>query len=283
MIPDAVVDWLEGQGFGAVAHTQGVAGGCINNGARLTTTSGDSFFLKTNAHCPADMFAKEVTGLRALQVPGGPRVPEPYLHGEDFLLMEDLAPAPKAREYWTHFGEQMAAMHLKTTPRFGFEEDNYIGSTPQPNPWTADGFEFYARHRFGFQAELAAEKGRLTPADVGLVHRLTDRLRDLVPVQPASILHGDLWSGNATTDAAGQPAIIDPAAYYGWAEADLAMMVLFGSPDHRFFEAYQSVRPLAAGWQERFTLYNVYHLLNHLNLFGHGYYSQAMGAVKRFI
>lgn len=282
MIPETVADWLGAEGFGLVTHSQGVAGGCINNGARLTTSSGARFFLKTNAHCPPDMFAKEVTGLRALVVPGGPRVPEPYLHGKDFLLMEDLAPAPKFGDYWVRFGEQMAALHLKTHSQFGFKEDNYIGSTPQPNPWTTDGFEFYARNRFAFQAELAAKKGRLSPADVDLVHRLGDRLEDLVPAQPASILHGDLWSGNATTDDTGGPAIIDPAAYYGWAEADLAMMVLFGSPDRRFFEAYQSVRPLAAGWEDRFTLYNVYHLLNHLNLFGHGYYAQAMRAVKRF-
>jgi fructosamine-3-kinase len=103
-----------------------------------------------------------------------------------------------------------------------------------------------------------------------------------VPEQPASILHGDLWSGNSTSDADGQPAIIDPAAYYGWAEADLAMMVLFGSPGGGFWEAYNEVRPLEKGWRERFSLYNLYHLLNHLNLFGRGYYSQVMSTVRRF-
>lgn len=283
MIPGAVVDWLATQGYGEVTQSQGIAGGCINNGARLRTTTGTRFFLKTNRNCPPDMFVREVTGLKALKVTGGPRVPEPYLHGENFLLMEDLAPAPKKAGYWETFGEQMAAMHLHTHARFGFEEDNYIGSTPQPNPWTADGYAYFARHRLGFQADLAARSGLLSASEVEDVHRLAARLKDLVPEQPASILHGDLWSGNATTDAAGEPAIIDPAAYYGWAEADLAMMVLFGSPDRRFFDAYQAVRPLAPGWQERFSLYNSYHLLNHLNLFGRSYHAQAMRTVRYFL
>jgi len=282
LIPGEVLVWLEAEGFGSPGHTQGVSGGCINNGVRLKTTTGASFFLKTNPHCPPDMFAQEVAGLHALSVPGGPRVPKPYLHGADFLLMEDLSPAPRKADYWETFGEQMAALHLHTHPRFGFEADNYIGSTPQPNPWTEDGFDFYARHRFGFQADLAARNGLLTSQEAAEVHRMAERLRELVPGQSASILHGDLWSGNATTDETGQPAIIDPAAYYGWAEADLAMMVLFGSPPSRFFDAYQAVRPLANGWQERFTLYNSYHLLNHLNLFGRSYHAQTMSAVRRF-
>jgi fructosamine-3-kinase len=228
------------------------------------------------------MFAKEVAGLKALTVPRAPRVPKPFMHGANFLLMEDLAPASRTADYWETFGEQMAALHLNTHLQFGFETDNYIGSTPQPNPWTEDGFDFYAQHRFGFQADLAARQGLLTAREADEVRQLAGQLQELIPEQPASILHGDLWSGNATTDSNGDPAIIDPAAYYGWAEADLAMMVLFGDPPARFFDAYQAVRPLANGWRDRFGLYNIYHLLNHLNLFGRSYHAQTMNSVRRF-
>ncbi len=282
MIPQAVRDWLAAEGFGEVASSQGVGGGCINNGTRLMTSSGRSFFLKTNTSCPPDMFTQEVAGLRALAVADGPRVPTPYLHGETFLLQEDLAPASPQRYYWETFGRQMAALHNHTHEKFGFDADNYIGSTPQPNTWTEDGYQFYARHRFGYQAELAARKRLLTREEVDRVAALAVRLPELVPDQPASILHGDLWSGNSIADQDGNPAIIDPAAYYGWAEADLAMMTLFGSPGGAFWAAYNEVRPLASGWQERFPLYNLYHVLNHLNLFGRGYYHQAVSILNRY-
>ena len=282
MIPEEVRAWLAEQGFGEVASSRGVGGGCINNGMALKTADGSSLFLKTNSDCPEDMFAREAAGLRALDVPGGPRVPEAYLHGPDFLLLEDLAPAPRATTYWEDFGRQMAALHSHTADRFGFDADNYIGSTPQPNPWTQDGYEFYARHRITFQAEMAVKNGLLSRQELDLARSVANRLPDLVPAQPASILHGDLWSGNQVSDSEGSPAIIDPAAYYGWAEADLAMMVLFGSPGPAFWQAYCEVRPLESGYRERFRLYNLYHLLNHLNLFGRSYHGQAVSVLRQF-
>jgi fructosamine-3-kinase len=283
MIPEAVTDWLASEGYGEIVSTHGVGGGCINNGTRLVTNSGTAFFLKTNRSIPGDMFAREVDGLKALAVGDGPRVPKPYLHGKDFLLMEDLAPAGRSKDYWQVFGRQMAALHNHTNAQFGFEAGNYIGSTPQPNPWTEDGFEFFGRHRLAFQAELAAKRGLLTRQELTQISNLAGRLRDLVPEQPASLVHGDLWSGNAMSDDAGQPAIIDPAVHYGWAEADLAMTALFGGFSSDFYAAYNEARPLPEGWRERFDLYNLYHLLNHLNLFGRGYYGQVIQTVKRFI
>ncbi len=282
MIPEQVEEWLRKEGFGTIDSSKGVGGGCINNGVRLKTSSTKQFFLKTNANCPPDMFACEVAGLKALIVDGGPRVPEPYLHGPDFLLMEDLAPSRSISNYWELFGQQMAVLHNHTHNRFGFESDNYIGSTPQPNPWLEDGYQFYSEHRFRYQAELASRRGLLNRDEEAAVLTLADKLPELIPDQPPSILHGDLWSGNATSDSKGQPAIIDPAAYYGWAEADLAMMVLFGSPGERFWEAYHDSRALEKGWRSRFDLYNLYHLLNHLNLFGRGYHGQVMRTVRQF-
>jgi fructosamine-3-kinase len=204
------------------------------------------------------------------------------LVGQDFILLEDLAPAPRRRTYWQDFGRQMALLHQVTFDKFGFEQDNFIGSTLQPNGWMANGFEFYAQNRYGYQADLAHQKGLLSDSEFSLAEYLISRIQELVPSQPASLLHGDLWSGNQIADSAGNPAIIDPAVYYGWAEADLAMMTLFGRPGAGFFEAYQEVQLLEDGWQERFDLYNLYHLLNHLNLFGGSYHAQVVNVLNRF-
>ena len=278
-VPRPVVAWLQAQGYGEVQQIVPVGGGCINHGARLVTASGASFFLKTNPTAPADMFAREAEGLETLRVPDGPRVPRPYLWGADFLLLEDLAPAARQPAFWEVLGRQLAALHGHTNPRFGFAHDNYIGSTPQPNPWTADGYAFFAEQRLLFQARLAQRRGLLPPEDVRRVERLAARLPDLVPAQPASLLHGDLWSGNVIPDAHGQPALIDPATHYGWAEAELGMTQLFGGFPEAFYRAYEEVRPLTPGWRERLPIYNLYHLLNHLNLFGGSYY----GAVRQIL
>jgi len=188
MIPELLEEWLAEHSFGMVNSSHRVGGGCINNGARLITSTGDRFFLKTNAHCPPDMFACEVAGLKALNVPGGPRVPEPYLSGPDFLIMEDLSPAQPSRDYWESFGRQMAELHTHTAEGFGFEGDNYIGSTPQPNPWVENGYQFYRDHRLNFQVELAARKGLLNRSEADAVMAISARLPELIPDQPASTI-----------------------------------------------------------------------------------------------
>ncbi len=282
MLPEAASDWLLAQGCGQVTSIRPVGGGCINNGVRLETSSGTTFFLKTNHQAPADMFACEAEGLGALGVPGGPRVPQPYLNGPDFLLMEDLAPVAPRPDYWPEFGRRLGALHNQTQPSFGFTHDNYIGSTPQPNPWTEDGYAFFAEQRLAYQARLARRQGRLGADELGRVERLCLRLPELVPPQPASLIHGDLWSGNAISDDSGGPAIIDPAAHYGWAEAELAMTTLFGAFPEVFYSAYQEVRPLEPGFRGRFPLYNLYHLLNHLNLFGSGYRGEVAAIIRRY-
>ena len=228
MIPKPVTDWLDENSHGAVTSSRPVGGGCINNGMLLGTDTGASFFLKTNTLNPPDMFAREAEGLRALEVAGAPRVPRPYLHGENFLLMEDLRPAARRDGYWETFGRQMAALHTHTNDLFGFSDDNYCGATPQPNPWEGDGYTFFGEQRLLYQAHLARRRGLLGQSELRAVERLVGRLPELVPEQPPSLLHGDLWTGNAMCDDSGNPAIIDPAAHYGWAEAELAMTTLFG-------------------------------------------------------
>lgn len=282
MIPDKVRAWLQERGHGAVVAQQAVGGGCINNGARLETKDGSSFFLKTNTSAPEELFQREAEGLQKLRAVDAPRFPEPYLWAEEFLLLEDLAPAEPAPDYWEELGRQLALLHAHTNPKFGFEHDNYLGSTPQPNPWTMDGYEFFAEHRLGFQSKLGRDNDRLSRAEATQVERLAARLPELVPPQPASLIHGDLWSGNAISDARGQPALIDPAAHYGWREAELGMTALFGGFDSRFFTAYEEAQPLEAGWRKRLPIYNLYHLLNHLNLFGASYRGQVLEVLARF-
>jgi protein-ribulosamine 3-kinase len=282
MIPDAVLEWLAENQFGGVVASQPVGGGCINQCARLQTSSGSSFFIKTNQSTPEDMFIREAEGLKSLRIAGGPTVPEPFACGPDFLLMEDLKPGPRRPEYWSEFGRCLANLHNRTRSEFGFSQDNYIGSTIQPNPWTADGYRFFGEHRLLFQANLANRQGLLGARAVQQVEDIAIRLPDLIPKQPASLIHGDLWGGNAMTNSAGEPAIIDPAAHYGWAEAELAMTTLFGSFPEAFYFAYQEIRLLESGYQQRFPLYNLYHLLNHLNLFGSGYLGQVLSILRQF-
>jgi len=283
MIPQKVKAWIKENHYGELESSHSASGGCINNGIVLKTNSGKSLFLKTNSHAPENMFAREVEGLNALRVDDGPRVPQAYLYDNDFLLMEDLAPSQRLTTYWEDFGHQMAALHEHTSDTFGFVDDNYIGSTPQPNPSIIDGYHFFAQFRLVFQAEIAASKGLITPQETEKVSSLSNQLEEFIPEQPASLIHGDLWGGNAMADETGSPAIIDPAAHYGWAEPDLAMTALFGGFSDRFYSAYLESRPLPSGWRERFGLYNLYHLLNHLNLFGRGYYGQVIQILNRYV
>ncbi len=282
MIAQGVANWLLQHRHGAAVSSRPAAGGCINNGVHIETETGACFFLKTNSHAPADMFAREAEGLDALAATHTLRVPEVHLVGADFLLLEDLQPAARAGDYWQALGRGLAQLHMHTSPQFGFAHDNYIGSTPQPNGWMADGYAFFAEHRLGYQATLAHSRGLLTAAEAAAVERLAARLPQLVPPQPASLLHSDLWAGNVIADAHGAPALIDPAAYYGWAEAELGMTALFGNFPAEFYAAYEAVRPLEPGWRGRLDLYNLYHLLNHLNLFGRSYYGQVMDVVRSY-
>ena len=192
-----------------------------------------------------------------------------------FILLEWLAPPSGADRSRAHalLGAGLAAMHRAGAPAYGLDHDNYIGATPQPNGFMPSWLEFFRERRLRHQADLAARNGRLPPARARRVERLLARLGEWIDdaqAQPA-LLHGDLWGGNVIVGPGGAPALIDPAAYYGDREADLAMTRLFGGFAPSFYAAYQQAWPLPPGWQARVGLYNLYHLLNHLNLFGEGY------------
>ncbi len=262
-----------------------LAGGDINRAFRLDA-GGERFFVKLNRAEREAMFDAEQAGLEALRTSATIRVPEAILVGRDgaqsFIVMEYIElggrPAPE------RFAADLAALHGCCAERYGFAGDNTIGSTPQPNAWRDDWLAFWREQRLGHQLELGARRGfdaRLLAAGARLQACLERFFVDYRP-RPA-LLHGDLWSGNQGADAAGNPVIFDPACYYGDHEADLAMMELFGHPGERFFAAYREIRPIDPGYARRRDLYNLYHVLNHANLFGGGYAAQASQMIDRLL
>jgi fructosamine-3-kinase len=201
-----------------------------------------------------------------------------------FLALEWIESRPAGRTAEHKLGEQLAAQHLVTAAEFGFASDNFIGSTPQPNGRMSDWAEFFRERRLRHQLVLAAENGF-----TALLEHAGARLLESLPAllaghQPqASLLHGDLWAGNWLADEQSEPLLFDPAVYYGDREADLAMTRLFGGFGRAFYDAYQSATPLPAGHAVRAELYNLYHVLNHANLFGGGYARQARTSIDRLL
>ncbi len=278
----AVTAWCRAHRDGLPCRIEPLTGGSICHVVRLRWADGGSAVLKTHPAPPKGFFTAEAAGLAALAAGPGPRAPGVLGTGADWLMLEDLGSGKPERRYWEEFGTSLAALHARPVQGFGSACDNWLGLNPQPNTATADGHAFYREHRLLFQGRRAFEHGKLEAADWSSLQRLGDRLPILIPVQPPSLLHGDLWSGNIVVTASGGPAVIDPAVYQGWAEADLAMTALFGGFPDRFYDAYQEAHPLAAGWRERFDLHNLYHLLNHLDLFGGSYLTAVRDVLLRF-
>ncbi len=264
-----------------------VGGGCINSAFRLS--DGDrSYFVKTSTRSSINMFEAEHEGLGALALPGAPRVPAPVTAGTTdrvaFLVLEYVPLSGMSGPAWTRLGEQLAALHRDTAGMFGWHRNNTIGSTPQVNDWTPRWAEFWRDHRLGFQLALAERNG-LERAVAARGRDLMTRLAGLFENHdpPPSLLHGDLWRGNVAADDSGNPVVFDPAAYYGDREADIAMSELFGRFDQRFYDAYREAWPLDPGYDRRRTLYNLYHMLNHFNLFGGGYAGQVTGMIDELL
>ena len=220
--------------------------------------------------------------MQILSISKGLRVPEAYEFGDQWLLLEYIETGKQAPSYWHDVGKGLATIHLNTNSQFGFKSNNFIGNNIQVNTWEDDGFVFFAEHRLGFQGEIACQKGYLTKEYDKLLDRLISHLRELIPTQPPSLIHGDLWAGNLMCDTYGFPVLIDPAVHFGWAEAELAMTSLFGKFDEDVYIAYENMRPLTKGYRDRFEIYNLYHLLNHLNLFGESYLFEVQNILRKY-
>jgi protein-ribulosamine 3-kinase len=271
----------------AVRSAQTVGGGCINEAVCLEGAS-RRFFVKLNQAGVEDMFAAEAVGLEAIRETGAILVPTPICSGSDqehsWLVMDFVDLASPSQNTSALLGEQLAAMHRHTSTTFGFRRDNYIGSTQQPNKTGVDWVSFFTHQRIGLQLNLARRNGAPTKLfDSGqcMLEGLAAFFDTYQPVP--SLLHGDLWSGNRGCTSAGEPAIFDPAVYFGDREADLAMTELFGGFDDRFYQSYRQSWALDPGYKTRKVLYNLYHILNHYNLFGGGYAGQAQSMIDHLL
>jgi len=260
-----------------------VAGGSIDRAYRIAATPAP-IFVKVGAAATLPMYEVEALGLIALRDAGGVRVPEVLATGATsagaFLALEWIELAPPTGDAEAALGRGLARLHRDTAPRYGWSRDNRIGATPQPNA-PADGWTtFFRERRLGFQLSLAAATG--LPASVrGSLERLSRDLEQLIGAHATrpSLVHGDLWGGNWGATANAEPVIFDPAVHYADREVDIAMTRLFGGFGRAFYAAYDAEWPLPDGWEQRAVVYNLYHLLNHFNLFGAGYLAQIRSAL----
>jgi fructosamine-3-kinase len=264
-----------------------VGGGSVGECLRWSSDGGD-LFVKLGPEANLGMFSAEADGLRELGSAAALRAPEVRgvgtASGLAFLALEWIEFGGASARTESMLGAGLARLHRTTAPRFGWHRDNTIGATPQHNDWAEDWTRFFATRRLGFQLDLVESHGhggRLIERG----RRLCDRLGALLDGHRPrpSLLHGDLWGGNWAADASGGPVIYDPAAYYGDREADLAMTRLFGGFGRGFYQAYEAEWPLDPGAAQRVALYNLYHVLNHLNLFGGGYRAQAEAMIERLL
>ncbi|MEA3336245.1 MAG: fructosamine kinase family protein [Chloroflexota bacterium] len=293
----ALTDSL-GELFGATPRDiRRVGGGDISQAARVTLGS-QIILVKWHSQPPQpregwlEMFEAEARGLQLLASTGTLRVPRVLGHGGKqsdrpaFIVMSWIERGSGQRgDAGAALGRGLSAMHRVSGKRYGLDHGNYCGATPQDNAWCDSWIEFYGRRRLGFQMELAGQRGRMPRQRRQRLERLIANLDgwiDESQCQP-SVLHGDLWGGNWMIDTAGEPVLIDPAVYYGEREAELGMCHLFGGFPSQFFQAYDEAWPPAPGRDERISLYKLYHVLNHLNLFGEGYGSQVDDILRRYV
>lgn len=263
-----------------------VHGGSINNCYLLDTDDGP-FFLKVNTSGRyPDLFEREASGHLHLKRAGALLVPDvylvEYLEDKSYLLAQYMEEGRATAAGWEQLGRGLAQLHQTTNDRFGFYEDNYMGSLPQYNQWHSTWPGFFIEQRLKVQVLLAVDKGLLETDLQNAFDRLYNKLPELIPNEPPALVHGDLWSGNFMFTADGKPAIFDPAVYYGNREVDLAMSRLFGGFDRRFYDAYFEMFPVNKGLDERLDIYNLYPLLVHLNLFGRSYLADIRSILKRY-
>ena len=297
---------LAAAGIGqSIAGARDLSGGCIHRVLRLDLADGRMLAVKINRADALPIFEEEATGLRSLAETRTVIVPQPLAHiahASSALLLMSFIEDPDRRQgdrMWQRFGEDLAALHSaplsdKLARGYGFVIDNHLGSTPQPNGWCDDWVRFNAERRLGHQVRLARERGVLSAPQARMIESVIERLDRFLPRQPRpSLLHGDLWSGNALparvgvvssqSDAA-TCAVIDPAPYVGDALADIAMMCLFGGFSESCFSAWSDRMAIDLDddeVQSRIATYQLYHLLNHVNIFGEGYIGQAMSLAQR--
>lgn len=289
MLPEPLIQALEGALGTSVDSSKLVGGGCISQAARVRTANGYAF-VKWGSGQVADTFEAEAKSLRTLagadselhipEVLGAASAEE---ERPGFLLTEWIETGQKSGPFWAELGRDLAALHRSEGPEYGFEVDNFIGRLPQSNRSRGRWPEFFAEERLKPQIGMAKEKDRWDARWDRYADRLLGRMDGWLPEEPVpSVLHGDLWSGNVMADAQGKGVLIDPAVYWGDREADLAFTELFGGFEPAFYRAYREAWPTEPGYEQRRDVYNLYHLINHLNHFGAGYADSVESLLRRY-
>ncbi len=265
-----------------------ISGGSIATSNQIRFEDGKYAFLKTDPY-DETMFFNEANGLKEIHKTGCIRVPKVLSVDSDLLLLEFVEEGRKDKDFFSRFGFQLANLHRRTSSKFGYKENNFIGATPQINialkTETTNWCDFYYNKRLLYQYELAESNGLVGNELKNGFLILESRIEEILEgsEEKPSLLHGDLWSGNFLCDQQSNPCIMDPAVYYGHREADLAMTKLFGGFPIEFYRAYQKENPLPQGFDYRENIYLLYHVLNHLNLFGNSYYGQAVRLVWSYL
>lgn len=259
-----------------------LSGGDINE-VFLIETNNYRLVVKINsASAFPGMFEAEKEGLNVLRKTNAIKVPEVFLTGNyndiSYLILEYFPPGPKKENFWEDFGEKMALLHQNTNKKFGFNNSNYIGSLPQSNEWCAPATEFYVSQRLDPQFKLASANS-YSFKNLNIFYK---KLEEIIPKENASLIHGDLWSGNYIVNNHGHACLIDPSVSYGHREMDIAMMHLFGSFNEVLFNVYNEIFPLKDEWQSRLDIWQLYYLLVHLNLFGSSYYGSVENILKKY-
>ncbi|MDC7225701.1 MAG: fructosamine kinase family protein [Spirochaetales bacterium] len=260
-----------------ILRVRPLLGGDIGQSFHVTTIRSE-YFVKY--YRTPGMAGAEAAGLAAMSQSTTVSLPELVDSDDHFLVLRFINSAARRHDFQSVLGRQLAAMHKKTESEgFGFETDNFIGRTRQKNSFKSDWSSFLTENRLGYQIELAGDK-MLAEA----WNRLRSRLPELLAgtEEPPCLIHGDLWAGNVISGSAGEPVLIDPAAYYGHREMELGMTMLFGGFNEDFYASYDEEYPLLPGWRGRMNLYILYHVLNHYNMFGGGYRSQALSLMRGY-
>lgn len=262
-----------------------ISGGCINAAFKLTMATGETFFVKRNSRALLPMFQAEICGLQALAETKKVRVPTPLGTVQSaehaFLVMSWISHGPSHGSTHERLGRELAELHRHSAAKeFGFEIDNFIGSSPQPNDWSSSWKKFFVEHRIEYQLRIAKSNG--FGSSFRNPKRLLKNIEDLLSDSPKpSLIHGDLWSGNFIVDSDGDPVLIDPAPYWADREAEFGIVTMFGGFKESFFAAYRESYPFESGFERRLLAYQLYHYLNHLNLFGESYLAQVQKIIAK--
>ena len=293
MIPSEIIHSLEkfflskGQSAFQISKENSLGGGSINQASKIESNYGH-FFIKWNLREKfPKMFEKEAIGLNHLASTKAINIATVVHHEElvqySYLLLEWIESSSPTPEFWKIFAQKMAALHQHKFEKFGFEQDNFIGSLIQKNNWTADCSDFFWGQRIEPLLQKARNAGYADRGDVQSFDNLYYKLDKIIPEESPSLLHGDFWQGNFKVDSFGMPCLIDPATYYGHREMDIAMSSLFSGFSPEFYQEYNTVYRLESDWDERLDLWNLYPLLVHVNIFGESYMNELRRNVRRFM